>query len=292
MIWINQPVTPGLPESQPMSPEDEQDRRSYDPGVHGKKLDERAFVAPCRKVPWNRAFTWLALGWKDYRAVPRISRNYGLFVFLVSLAMSALAWYAGGWVLLIAMLTGFVFIAPLLAFALYSVSRQLCQGGKPSLGETLRAVRRPFANAMVYGLVLLIVFLVWARAGSMVHIFFPMQGEPHLPDIAAFLAIGSAVGALFAGFTFAASAFSLPMLANRDVDVVTAVVSSINAVLRNKPAMIVWAGLIVALTLLGILTALLGLIVIIPWLGYATWHAYREVIDVSDWPTLPVDDQC
>lgn len=264
-------------------------RRSYDPGTAGKKVDERAFVAPCHKVPWNRPFKWLALGWKDFRAVPRISRNYGLFVFLVSVAVTALAWYAGGWVLLIAMLTGFVFVAPLLAFALYSVSRQLYRGGKPSLRQTLRAMRRPVANAMVFGLVLLIVFLVWARAGSMVHIFFPMEGEPQLGDIAAFLGIGSAVGAIFAGFTFAASAFSLPMLANRDVDVVTAVVSSINAVLRNKPAMAVWAILIVLLTLAGILTALLGLVVVIPWLGYATWHAYRDIIDVSDWPTLPLD---
>lgn len=264
-------------------------RRSYDPGTAGKKIDERAFVAPCRRVPWNRAFTWLALGWNDYRAVPRISRNYGLFVFFVSAAVAALAWYAGGWVLLIAMLTGFVFVAPLIAFALYSVSRQLAQGGKPSLRQTLRAIRRPFANAMVFGLALLIVFLVWARAGSMVHIFFPMEGHPQWTDVLGFLAIGSAVGALFAAFTFAASAFSLPMLANRDVDVVTAVVSSINAVLRNKPAMIVWAALIVILTLVGMLTALLGLIVVIPWLGYSTWHAYREVIDVSEWPTLPVD---
>jgi uncharacterized membrane protein len=81
-------------------------------------------------------------------------------------------------------------------------------------------------------------------------------------------------------------ATSLPMLANRDVDVVTAVVSSINVVLRNKPAMIVWAACIVCLTLLGFATAFLGLIVIIPWLAYATWHSYREALDVSQWPIL------
>lgn len=269
--------------------EEQQTRRSYDPGTSGKKVDERPFVAPCRNLAWNAPLIWLKLGWKDYRAVPGISWTYGFFVFLVSAIMAWLAWYFGGWVLLIAALTGFVFVAPLLAFALYSVSRQLCQGGHPSLGQTLRAVRKPFANAMVFALALLIVFLVWARAGSMVHIFFPFESKPDWTDVAAFLAIGSAVGAIFAGFTFAASAFSLPMLANRDVDVVTAVVSSINAVLRNKRAMVIWAALIVALTLIGMLTALLGLIVVIPWLGYATWHAYREAIDVSEWPTLPVD---
>lgn len=267
---------------------EEQPRRSYNPGMQGKKVDERPFVAPCRDLAVSAPFSWLRLGWQDYRAVPKISWTYGLFVFLVSAAMAWLAWVAGGWVLLLAMLTGFVFIAPLLAFALYSVSRQLCQGIQPSLRRTLRAMRRPFANAMVFALALLIVFLVWARAGSMVHIFFPIESQPEWTDIATFLGIGSAVGAIFAGFTFAAVAFSLPMLANREVDVVTAVVSSINAVLRNKQTMAIWASLIVLLTLIGILTALLGLIVVIPWLGYATWHAYRDAIDVSQWPTLPV----
>ena len=254
----------------------------------GQKTPDQTFVAPCRTLPWHRPFTWLRLGWKDYRAVPRISRNYGLLVFLITAGMALLAWAVGGWVLLFAMLTGFVFIAPVFAFALYSVSRQLAQGKRPSLSRTLQTLRRPFSNAMVFGLVLLIVFLVWARAGSMVHIFFPVESHPEWTDLLTFLGIGTTIGALFAGFTFAASAFSLPMLANREVDVVTAVVSSINAVLRNKPAMLVWATLIVLLTLAGILTGLLGLIVVIPWLGYATWHAYRDSIDVSAWPTLPV----
>ncbi len=265
--------------------------KSYDPGTQGKKIDEKAFIAPCRNLDWRAPFGWLKQGWADYRAVPRISWSYGIFVFVVSALMTWLAWIAGGWVLLLAMLTGFVFVAPLLAFALYSVSRQLCQGTQPSLRKTLLAVRRPFANAMVFALALLIVFLVWARAGSMVHIFFPFEADPAFSQIAIFLCIGSAVGAIFAGFTFAATAFSLPMLANREVDVVTAVVSSINAVLRNKRVMVIWAGLIVLLTTLGILTGLLGLTVVIPWLGYATWHGYRETLDVSAWGTLPVESE-
>lgn len=273
-----------------MSENHRHEPRSYDPGVAGRKLDERAFFAPCRELRMSAPFTWLRLGWKDYRTVLRISGSYGLFIFLVSALMTWLAWTLGGWVLLLTTLTGFVFLAPLLAFALYSVSRQLAQGGKPSLRQTLRAVRRPFANAMVFGLALLIIFLIWARAGSMVHIFFPVESEPTWGHLLTFLAIGSVVGSIFAGFTFAASAFSLPMLANRDVDVVTAVVSSINAVLRNKAVMLLWAGLIVVLTAIGIATALLGLIVVIPWLGYATWHAYREALDVSEWATLPVDE--
>ena len=265
--------------------------KSYDPGTQGKKVNEKAFVAPCRTLRADAPFRWLKLGWADYLAVPRISWTYGMFVFLVSVLMAWLAWSVGGWVLLFATLSGFVFVAPLLGFALYSVSRQLCQGRNPSLRKTLRASRRPFANAMVFGLVLLVVFMVWARAGAMVHVFFPVESDPSWQQIATFLAIGSAVGSLFAAFTYAASAFSLPMLANRDFDVVTAVVSSINAVLRNKGVMFLWAIIIVILTIVGFATALLGLIVVIPWLGYASWHAYHETLDVSEWDTLPVESR-
>ncbi len=264
--------------SEPPSP-------SREPGV---AADRQTLIAPCRDLSIADPFRWLAAGWRDYWAGPRIALAYGFAVFVVSAAVSAVAWVYGGWVLLLTLLTGFVFVAPLLAFALYSVPRQLAAGIEPSLRRTVRAARRPFQNAMIFGLVLLVVFLVWARAGSMVHIFFPVATHPNWTQVATFLAIGSAVGALFAGFSFAASAFSLPMLANRDVDVVTAVISSINAVMRNKFTAATWAALIVALTVLGILTALVGLVLVIPWLGFATWHGYRQALECSHWPMLQV----
>ncbi len=252
----------------------------------GSNVDSRSFIVPCADLPVTAALQWLALGWKDFKAAPRVSLIYGLFVFVVTALIAWVAWRLGGYVLLISTLSGFVFIAPILAFALYSVSRQLCQGKTPSLRQTVRAMKRPLGNAGICALVLLIIFMVWARAGLLVHVFFPVEGQPKLGDIVTFLTIGSAVGSIFAAFTFAASACALPMLANRDVDVITAVVSSINAVMRNKYAMLFWALSIVILTLIGFATALLGLIVIIPWLAYATWHCYRETLDVSDWPTL------
>ncbi len=257
------------------------DRR--EPGV---AADRQTLIAPCRNLTLKSPFRWLAAGWRDYWAVPKISIGYGVGVFVISALLSWLAWLHGGWVLLLTLLTGFVFVAPLLAFALYSVPRQLFRGAEPSFRQTLVAARRPFQNAMIFGLILLVVFLVWARAGSMVHIFFPVETNPELTAVLTFLAIGSAVGAVFASFSFAAAAFSLPMLANRDVDVVTAVISSINAVMRNKFTAALWAALIVVLTALGILTGLLGLILVIPWLAYATWHGYREALDCEHWPVL------
>jgi uncharacterized membrane protein len=115
-------------------------------------------------------------------------------------------------------------------------------------------------------------------------VFFPVEGHPDWRQLATFLAIGSAVGSIFALISFAVSAFSLPMICDRNADAITAVVTSINAVLRNKRAMAVWAGVIVVLTAVGFATALAGLAVTIPLLGHATWHGYRETIDASAWP--------
>jgi uncharacterized membrane protein len=251
-------------------------------------MDEqpKPFVAPCRELPPGAPFEWLKNGWRDLSAARGLSLAWGGFCWFLSTAIAWLAWKTGGWVLLISLLSGFIFVAPLLAFGMYSVSRQLCLGRRPTLAWTLRAAWRPLSNSMVFALVLLVILLLWARAGAMVHVFFPTDGEVKLRDLATFLIIGSAVGSVFAAITFAASVFSLPFIANRDVDVVTAVVSSINAVLRNRRTMLLWALLVVFLTGVGFATAMVGFIVIIPWLGYATWHGYRAALDVSGWETL------
>ena len=249
--------------------------------------DIRPFVAPCNDIKPSDTIRWLRAGWKDYRAAPGLSLAWGGFCFLLSWCVVLLAWRMGGTGWLIGLVTGFVFVGPLLAFAMYAISRKLCMGAQPTLVNTLRAIRRPVINTMVFALVLLIVCLLWARAAAMVHIFFPAKGDVHLEDLALYLGVGSAVGAFFAAICFAAAVFSLPFIANRDVDVITAVVSSVNAVLRNRWTMAVWAVIVAALTAVGFLTAMAGFIVIIPWLGYATWHAYRDTLQVDGWETLP-----
>lgn len=257
-----------------------ENKSQYDPRTRHNQL------VPSRDLDLWAGLTWLKLGWRDLKQTPTVSLLYGLLVFLVSVLVTWLAWTLGGYVLLISALSGFIFIAPLLAFALYSVSRQLELGETPCLRHTFQAIRRPLSNSAVFTLILLIVFLLWARAGMMVQVFFPYGQDPDWEHVVFFLLIGSAVGSVFACVSFAASVFALPMLANRNIDAITAVISSINSVLRNKPAMLVWALLICALTLVGFLTAGLGLIVIIPWLAYSSWHGYHEAIDVSSLDTL------
>lgn len=254
----------------------------------GEAEDTRPFVAPCYDLDPASPLQWLREGWRDYRSAPGLSLAWGTFCWVVSILVAGFAWSVGGWVLLVSLLSGFVFVAPLMAFGMYSVSRQLCLGNRPTLLQTLRAARRPLTNSLVFALVLLVVFLLWARAASMVHIFFPTNGEVRLEDLTLYLGVGSAVGAVFAAVCFAASVFSLPFIANRDVDVITAVVSSINAVLRNRWTLFFWAVIVAFLTAVGFATLMFGFILIIPWVGYATWHGYRAALDVSQWETLPV----
>jgi len=246
--------------------------------------DERPFVAPCRKLAPGAPLGWLKQGWKDFRRAPAQSLAYGLVIAALSWVVTGIGLRMGSYWAVLVLLSGFVFVAPVLALGLYSISRQLGAGLKPSLARCFGEQRRGLGTAMVFALALLVVFLVWARAGSMLHVFFPVEAHPDWHQLARFLAIGSAVGSVFALVTFAFSAFSLPMICDRDTDAITAVVTSVNAVLRNKPAMAVWVALIVLLTAIGFATALLGLAVTIPLLGYATWHGYRETIDASAWP--------
>ena len=247
--------------------------------------DELPFVAPCRTLkPWA-PFGWLKLGLKDLLQAPQQSMSYGLAAALLIGIVTWLAWRQGGQWILYAMLGGFVFLAPLTCIGLYAISAQLERGRQPLLGRSLRAAfRRHLGNEMIFAIVLLVIFLVWARAAIMITVFMPDIPHPTFADLWPYLSFGSLVGSVFAAVTFSASAFSLPMIMHRDVDSITAIVTSINAVLRNRFAMFVWLCLIVAGLLIGIVTAFVGLIVIIPLIGYAAWHGDQETIDASAFP--------
>jgi uncharacterized membrane protein len=185
------------------------------------KRDEMPFVAPCRKLsPWA-PFRWVKLGISDLVRTPQHSMAYGLTAALV---------------------IGIVcLLAPLTCIGLYAISAQLERGQQPLMARSARAAwKRHFGNEMILALALLVIFLVWARAAVMVSVFFPTEGDPSVKDWIIYLGFGSMVGSVFAAVTFSASAFSLPMIMHRDVDSITAIVTSINAVLRNKRAMVVW----------------------------------------------------
>lgn len=243
------------------------------------------FAAPWRAVPWHAPLGWLAAGWRDLARAPGVGLCFGALVMAVSVAVTAMGWWLGKFALLAALLSGFVFVAPLLGAALYEVSRSLERGGTPRAAACVARARRIVGQAGVFTIAQVVVLLLWSRAGMLVNAFVTIE-DGTLHSLLQFIAVGSAIGAVFAAFNFAASAFSLPMVADRDVDMVTALVSSVNAVLHNRAASVTWAVLIAVLTGIGFATAFVGLVVIMPWLAFASWHGYRAVLDASRWPAL------
>jgi uncharacterized membrane protein len=242
------------------------------------------FVAPCRTLEMTAPLRWLRLGWADLIRAPRLSLTYGAVLMALSMLIAAFTWRFGTIALYLGLATGFVFIGPALAVGLYSISRQLGKGLEPVMGYCLREGWHHIRELLVLGVVLLVVLLVWARAAATVHVFFPDEANPPLEHLVTFLGIGSVVGAVFAAIVFSASAFSLPMILDRKVDAITAVVTSVNAVLRNKKPLFLWACLIFLSVVLGFATAFVGFAVLLPLIGHATWHAYQETIDAAGWP--------
>lgn len=247
-----------------------------------------ALMAPCRELAAGQSVRWIAAGWRDLRASPGASLGFGLVSVLLSWLIAALAWRFGDLGLYLGLLSGFVFLGPLLAMTWYVISARQQKGAPVSWRLACRDALHAAGDAIVFAIILLVVFLIWARAAAMVHIFFPLGGTPSPLDWAVFLVTGSAVGALFCAVIFAISAFSLPMMLDRHADTVTAMLSSINAVLRNKGAMLVWVLLIGGAMVLAVATLFVALAVLMPVLGHAAWHGYRDTLDVHEWAERPL----
>jgi len=241
-----------------------------------------------RQLPPGAALDWLGAGWRDLVTQPGPSLLYGLFVFLLSAGIIAgLVWFGWDYALFPA-IAGFLVFAPALAIGLYDKSRALETGAPVSLRHMLLPHPRAGGQLLFTGALLCGLMLLWMRAAVIIYaIFFGVQPFPGLDHIApmlfttpiglAMLVVGSAVGGLFAAFSFAIGAFSIPMMLDRRVDALTAMGTSWALVLNNLRPLLVWAALVLALFLLCVLTGLLGLVIIFPWLGHATWHAYRAV---------------
>lgn len=243
---------------------------------------------------WNRnltpasAFGWLAHGWQDFRTSPWPSIAYGFLIFLLSAAIVGGLFKFDLDYILFPALAGFMVIGPILAVGPYAKSRQIAAGEPVSLLCMIFVRPASGAQVMFTGVLLCLLMLVWMRAAVIVYaLFFGLVPFPGLDHIApmlfgtptgwAMLIVGSAVGALFAAFSFAISAFSIPMQLDQRTDALTAMGSSLALVWHNLSAMLTWAAIMLVLILFSIATGLLGLIVVFPVLGHGTWHAYRAV---------------
>lgn len=218
------------------------------------------------------------------RHAPRQSLFYGAMLTLLSALIALATWRFGTLAMYLGLASGFVFVGPFFAMGLYAISCQIEMRESPTLVGCMREGGAHVREILVVGVCLLVVLLVWGRAATIMNVFRPSHVIESWTELLPYFGIGSIVGAVFATIVFAATAFALPMLLDRRTDAVTAVVTSINATLRNKRAMFIWGLLIAGSVVIGFATALLGFIVLMPLIGHATWHAYRDTIDASMWP--------
>jgi len=247
------------------------------------KEEFKPFLASCNKVGLDAPIRWVKMGWADYRRSLAISSVYGFLIMMVSYAVFFVAWKLSSFTAAIAMLSAFIFIAPVLCLGLYSVARQLKRYQHADLKKSFRHGFRPYGDLALFIIVLIVIALIWARAASLIHVFFPFGEEKDMSALLLFLGVGTFIGSLFSLLVFCVSAFSLPMIMDKKVDMITCCVSSFNAVLRNKRVMALWAALIVLFTGIGIVTLFLGFMIVIPVLGFATWHSYRETLNADVW---------
>ncbi|MGE0237244.1 MAG: DUF2189 domain-containing protein [Parvibaculaceae bacterium] len=241
-----------------------------------------------RNLPAGAAFAWVKAGWRDFLDHPGASLVYGIAVFAVSVFIVWSLFALGYDYILFPALAGFMVMGPLVAIGLYQKSRAIANGEPVSLARMIFVRPRSGAQIWFTGAILCGLMLLWMRAAVLIYALFfgltPFPGLDHITTMLftswtgwAMLAVGSAVGGLFAAFSFAISTFSIPMLLDEETDAFTAMGTSISLVWNNLPVMLTWGVLVLALFLLGVATALIGLIVVFPLLGHATWHAYKAM---------------
>ena len=241
-----------------------------------------------RNLPWRTAFDWLRSGWSDLWTNPLPSLLYGTGVFALSiLVVWGLFQFRYEYALFPA-LAGFMVIGPLIANGLYEKSRRLELGEEVGLAGMILVRPRSGYQALFMGVLLLGLFLLWLRAAVLIYaLFFGMVAFPGTDELIpmlfltptgwALLLTGSVVGALFAAFAFAISVFAVPMLLTERADALSAMGISMAMVWANLPVMLAWGATVMGLFLVSVATAFIGLVLVFPVLGHATWHAYRNI---------------
>jgi uncharacterized membrane protein len=242
-----------------------------------------------RRVPVDRPWVWLAAGWRDIAAAPGPSLAYGLIPVVAGwLAILLMLWLDLPY-LMLPLSAGFFFVGPFIAVGLYEISRRLELNHVVDGETTLLAWRRNPEQIALMGVLLLLFHLAWMRAAQLLFAIFEWRTVPswdRFMDLVwtsskslPFLALGVGVGAVLAAGAFAIGAFSIPYLLDRRAsNMFEAIATSVAAVRLNLRPMLLWAFLIVFLVALGMVPGLLGLVVTLPLVAHATWHAYRDIV--------------
>ena len=237
-------------------------------------------------VPIEQPLEWLQRGWDDLRHTPVASLAYGLIVSLFG-ALILTLWSHPYFIA--ASITGFLLVGPLLGTGLVELSRRRERGKPVSFEHSLSALTRHREALLRFSAGLVAIAAVWFAASSIMLAVVlgsavPAVGETlwgslwdHVSVTQVLSYIG--VGGILAAIVFARSVVSVPMIIDRDADARTAVRTSHRVTLKDLPAMLIWASLLVLLVAVGFASLLVGMVVIFPLLGHATWHAYRDLVE-------------
>ncbi|WP_169543185.1 DUF2189 domain-containing protein [Sneathiella aquimaris] len=253
-------------------------------------------MALVERVGTEDVWSWLAAGWADLKSNMTTSVPYaGLFI-LVGIAIS-FGFYFMGWpYLILPALSGFLLVGPAVGIGFYEISRRQASGSKASLWDAITAARYNKLGIFGFGVALTFIFQVWIRLSFTV---FALNFPGIMPEwdvilLRSFSMEGiyfgisiSLVGAVFATGIFFVGAFSMPMMMDRKSMLLPSIITSAYAVSQNRNAMLLWAAIIVIFTGIGLVTAGIGLMVTLPLIGHATWHAYKQVMsgDLPDGET-------
>lgn len=240
---------------------------------------------------------WVRLGGADMLAYKGISLFYGLSFWAMALLLATVFQSKPEYTMSIA--SGCLLLGPFLALGLYEVSRRRAMGQEPDFASSLTCWRPHLRSMGMLVLVLIVLELLWGRASLVVFAVFFNTGMPSTtgvvqaifnPENWEFVIAYVVVGGIFASLVFAISVVSIPMILDRDTDAISAAITSIEVVLRNLGVMVSWGAGITFLVALALLTPwCMGLVVVGPLLGHASWHAYRGSVHWLS-PTLSDSD--
>jgi uncharacterized membrane protein len=250
-------------------------------------LDVHFSLPHLRTVETERPLLWLKKGWQDMRENLRASLSYGL-IFAVA-GFLLLTYAADLPYLFTAAVSGFFLIAPLAAAGLYEISRRHEKGIATSFAQSLAGLRSHSDSLLYFGVLLAFSLIGWERLSA---ILFALFYHGDVPDMGHFyrdvlfsgeylhfMVAYLFIGGILATAVYCLSAVSVPMLMERKTDVATAMMTSVRAVGHNLGAMLLWAILLVALMAVGFATMMIGMIFLLPLVGHASWHAYRDLVE-------------
>ncbi len=249
---------------------------------------------PVRTIAAGRPLHWLVLGWRDFMRAPLPSALHGLLLALGGLTI--LFFTRNHLDLLSGAFSMFLLVAPILLTGIYELSRRLARGESATLRDALRAWRCSCKCLIGFGLLLAVIATVWVLVSI---VLIELSAHQPITSLESFVRtvvlsknssvflIWVTLGGIVAALVFAASVVTVPMLLDRNTDMSTAILTSINAVSANPLALALWASIIMLLTTLGMATLFIGLVLAIPVLGHASWHAYAELVDASALPPRP-----